>query len=186
MQIARLEELTSNQLHEAAHILVVALQHVPSARHDIRSAMAEVSTFVHNPDRAGLAAINNSEILGWIGVIRHSGSAWELHPLVVRPERQRQGYGRRLVSALEDKARQDGVCTIWLGTDDDFGGTNLFGCDLYPDVLVKLQQLRPRAGHPYVFYERLGYAVAGVLPDVDGIGKHDILMAKRISPRRPA
>jgi hypothetical protein len=29
-------------------------------------------------------------------------------------------------------------------------------------------------------HARLGYTVVGVLPDVDGPGRHDILMAKRI------
>jgi aminoglycoside 6'-N-acetyltransferase I len=37
-------------------------------------------------------------------------------------------------------------------------------------------------GHPYAFYHRLGYTVVGVLPDVDGFGKHDTLVAKRIEP----
>jgi aminoglycoside 6'-N-acetyltransferase I len=57
---------------------------------------------------------------------------------------------------------------------------NLFGVDLYPDVLGRLQALAPVSRHPVTFYQRLGYAVVGVLPDVDGVGKHDILMAKRI------
>ena len=88
-----------------------------------------------------------------------------------------------LVKALEGEAARAGVCTIWLGTDDDFGGTNLFGADLYPDVLDKLRGIEPTPEHPSVFYRRLGYTVVGVLPDVDGFGKHDILMAKRIQPQ---
>jgi len=47
-------------------------------------------------------------------------------------------------------------------------------------VLEKLRRLAPTGRHPYTFYRWLGYAVVCVLPDVDGFGRHDILMAKRI------
>jgi aminoglycoside 6'-N-acetyltransferase I len=35
-------------------------------------------------------------------------------------------------------------------------------------------------GHPFAFYQKLGYEVVGVIPDANGFGKPDILMAKRI------
>jgi hypothetical protein len=41
---------------------------------DIQAAMAEIVTFVHNSERADLAAVNNSKILGRIGLIRRSGA----------------------------------------------------------------------------------------------------------------
>jgi aminoglycoside 6'-N-acetyltransferase I len=168
------------QRREAARILLEALAHVDSAWRDIEAAEDEVRTFAGNPERLALLGLEGGAVRGWIGAIRHSRHAWELHPLAVDPLFQRQGWGRRLVRGLEEKARSEGVVTIWLGTDDDFGGTNLFGRDLYPDVLDRLKELRPAAGHPYTFYQRLGYTVTGVLPDADGIGKHDILMARRI------
>lgn len=77
--------------------------------------------------------------------------------------------------------RRAGVCSLCLGANDDFGGTNLFGQDLYPQVLECLSRLAPTSGQPYTCYQARGDAVVGVLPDVDGIGKHDILMAKRIA-----
>jgi len=73
------------------------------------------------------------------------------------------------------------VSTIWLGTDDDFGGTNIYGKDLYPNVLDQLLTLQPTSTHPYTFYQKMGYSVVGVIPDASGFGKPDILMAKRIS-----
>ena len=84
---------------------------------------------------------------------------------------------------MEDAARRAEVCTVWLGADDDFGGTSLFGMDLYPDVLGRLQRLAATDRHPFAFYRRLGHALVGVLPDVEGPGRHDILMAKRIHDR---
>jgi aminoglycoside 6'-N-acetyltransferase I len=174
-------ELTSAQQQEdAATVLLQALSHVPSAWRDLAAAREEVATFTGNPERLALAAVEEGRVVGWIGAIRHTDHSWELHPLAVDPAHQRRGHGRALVAALEAKARAEQIVTIWLGSDDDFGGTNLFGVDLYPDVLARLQQLAPTSGHPFVFYRRLGYTVVGVLPDVDGAGKHDILMAKRL------
>lgn len=162
-----------------AAILMSALAHVPSAWHDLAAARAEVASF-DDADRVALAAVDRGEVVGWIGAIRHSDHAWELHPLVVRPAQQRRGHGTLLVDALERMARHAGISTIWLGADDDFGGTNLHGQDLYPNVLERLAQIEAVGSHPYTFYRRLGYTVVGVLPDANGNGKHDILMAKRI------
>jgi aminoglycoside 6'-N-acetyltransferase I len=169
------------QRESAAQVLIDALRHVPSAWKNMDDALAEVSSFITDLDRVAILATDESVVAGWIGGIRHSEFAWELHPLVVHPEHQGRGLGRRLVAALETRARAEGAITIWLGTDDDFGGTSLFGRDLYPDVLGALQQLRETAGHPFRFYQACGYTVTGVFPDVDGIGKHDILMAKRLA-----
>jgi aminoglycoside 6'-N-acetyltransferase I len=175
-----LEATSSSQREDAAAILVSALAHVPSAWHDMESARLEVARFIGNQERLALAAVENGRVLGWIGAIRHSCYAWELHPLVVDPAHQRRGRGTLLVTALEDAARCAQIRTIWLGADDDFGGTNLFGVDLFPDVVGQLQRLACVGVHPYEFYRRLGYVLVGVLPDVNGPGRHDILMAKRI------
>jgi len=169
-----------SQRQDAAAILVAALAHVPSAWKNMKDAQGEVATFFGNPERLAIGAVEEGRLVGWIGAIRHSAHAWELHPLVVHPARQGRGCGTHLVVALEDAARRAGACTIWLGTDDDFGGTNLFGQDVYPDVSEHLRRLAPTAGHPFTFYRRLGYTVVGVIPDADGPGKPDILMAKRM------
>jgi aminoglycoside 6'-N-acetyltransferase I len=174
------EATSAPQREEAAAILLAALAHVPSAWHDMAAARSEVSTFVGNGERLAIAAVENGRLLGWVGAIRHSSHGWELHPLVVHPAHQRRGCGTLLVKALEDEARRAGICTIWLGAEDDFGGTNLFGRDLFPDVLERLQTLTSTGKHPCGFYRRQGYVPVGVLPDVVGPGRHDILMAKRI------
>jgi aminoglycoside 6'-N-acetyltransferase I len=184
VQTIDFDALTKAQREDAAAILVRALAHVPSAWRDLSEARREVATFFNNRERLAIAAVEGSRVVGWVGAIFHSAGGWELHPMVVDPSDQGRGCGKLLVEALEDRAGKANVCTLWLGTDDDFGGTSLFGKDLYPNVLASLQQLEVRAGHPYTFYQRLGYSVVGVLPDVDGPGKHDILMAKRISPQR--
>ena len=173
-------EISVSQRQQAADLLVNGFAHSPSDWDDTESAQAEVDRFPSDPDRDGFAALSGGSVVGWIGRIQHSTNSWELHPLVVEPSRQRSGIGTLLIAALETAARDAGVCTVWLGADDDIGGTNLFGADLYPNVLEQLSQLSPAAGHPFTFYRHRGFSVVGVLPDVDGVGRHDILMAKRI------
>lgn len=180
VRIVPFGETTDAQRQQAAALLVSGFAHSPSGWSDAQSAQAEVDLFSTEPDRDAFAAVSGSAVMGWIGRIQHSTSSWELHPLVVEPSRQRSGIGTLLVGALETAANEAGVCTVWLGADDDFGGTNLFGTDLYPNVLERLSQLSPVAGHPFTFYLDQGFSVVGVLPDVDGVGRHDILMAKRI------
>lgn len=180
MDIIRLDEASDRQRELAAILLVEAFRHAPSDWADLESARAEVGRFLE-PDRLGFIAVDSNEVFGWIGAIKHSEHLWELHPLAVHPGHQQRGIGTLLIRTLEKEALRQGVCTIWLGTDDDFGGTSIFGADLYPNILERLMQLQPVLKHPYVFYQKMGYIVVGVIPDAGGFGKHDILMAKRIT-----
>jgi aminoglycoside 6'-N-acetyltransferase I len=172
--------LETIHLEQSARILVAALAHARSAWHDLAEARAEAAAFVGSDERLAFAALDGERMLGWIGAIRHSRHLWELHPLVVDPAEQGRGFGSLLVETLENAAREAGVATLWLGTDDDFGGTSLFGVDLYPDVLDKLKRLSVTTRHPFTFYRARGYSVVGALPDASGPGRHDILMAKRV------
>jgi aminoglycoside 6'-N-acetyltransferase I len=177
-----LEQTSAVQREDAARILIDALAHMPSAWHDLDAARQEVASFLADSDRMAIAAIEGDRLRGWIGALHHYAHAWELHPLVVDPAHHGRGFGTALVATLEQRAQASRIDTIWLGTDDDFGGTSLHGADLYPDVLGHLRRITPRSKHPYTFYQRLGFAIVGVLPDVNGRGRHDILMAKRVEP----
>lgn len=181
IEIVSFEKLDAKQRGDAAQILMRALAHVPSAYHTPEAASAEVAE-CFKESRLGFAALENGEMRGWIGGIKHEAyrHGWELHPLAIDPPHQGRGIGTMLVRALEERARKENVLTLYLGTDDDFGGTNLFGADLYPDPLARLQQIAPAKGHPFTFYRRMGFAVVGALPDVNGEGKPDIFMAKRL------
>lgn len=120
-------------------------------------------------------------VVGWIGAAaQYHGHVWELHPLVVHPDRRGQGIGRALVSDLERCVRARGGRTIWLGTDDETGQTSLSGIDLYPDVWRHVAAITNRRGHPYEFYQKVGFVIVGVLPDANGPGKPDIFMARRV------
>jgi aminoglycoside 6'-N-acetyltransferase I len=123
--------------------------------------------------------------MGWIGAISsYDGHAWEMHPLVVRRDRRRRGVGRALVDDLGDQVRTRGGFTIYLGTDDENRRTSMGGVDLYPDVLDALVHIRNLRGHPFSFYEKVGFVIVGAIPDANGFGKPDILMAKRVGAAR--
>jgi aminoglycoside 6'-N-acetyltransferase I len=97
----------------------------------------------------------------------------------VRPDRQCQGIGPALRDS-EERVREPGATTIWLGTDDVDAQTSLSGIELYPDVLGHATRIRNLRGHPDELYRKLGFAVAGGLPDASGPGRPDILLAKRV------
>jgi aminoglycoside 6'-N-acetyltransferase I len=99
----------------------------------------------------------------------------------VRPDLQRRGIGSALVADLEERVRERGALTLWLGSDDDTGMTTLSGVDLYPNVLEHLANIENLRGHPYEFYQKLGFSIIGAMPDANGPGKPDIYMAKRCS-----
>ena len=160
-----------------------ALAHLPSGYQGPGEAEAEVKLRRADPEWLGFAAVEQDRLLGWIGAIRAYSYGWELHPLVVDPPDQRRGVGSALMAQLEARARSEGVITLFLGSDDEHGGTNLFGRDLFPDVLDHAAAVQPAGrGHALTFYRRHGYAVVGLLPDVNGLGRPDILMAKRLKP----
>jgi aminoglycoside 6'-N-acetyltransferase I len=85
------------------------------------------------------------------------------------------------VEDLEARARGRGAHTLWLGTDDEDDMTTLSGVDLYDDLPGHLERIRDLKGHPYGFYQKCGFVIAGVVPDANGPGKPDILMAKRVT-----
>ena len=127
------------------------------------------------------AALDESGVvLGWVGGRHAYGLVWELHPLVVYPARQGEGVGRALVLDLEDQVREHGGLTVLLGTDDEVNLTTLSGVDLYQDTGKHIAEAVGKRPHPLEFYRKLGYTLVGVVPDANGIGKPDILMAKRV------
>lgn len=57
-------------------------------------------------------ALENDQVIGAALVRRHFPAAAEIYLLVVSPRLHRQGIGRRLVEAIEDSLRSEGV--LWL------------------------------------------------------------------------
>ncbi len=97
---------------------------------------------------------------------------------------QGRGIGRVLVEDFEEQVRLQGGLTITLGSDDEDNMTSLSGVDLYENLWKKIRDIRNWKNHPFEFYQKLGYVISGVVPDANGVGKPDILMAKRIASLR--
>ena len=185
MKVVDIRPGDEESIRQTAALLVEGFrEHWPSAWPDMESALVEVRESF-GPGRVSRIALDESgSVLGWIGAIPgYGGNVWEVHPLVVHPARQRQGIGRALVADLEALARERGALTLWVGTDDEDFMTTLAGVDLYADVPGHIAGVRNLRSHPYEFYQKVGFVIAGVVPDANGPGKPDILMAKRIQKR---
>lgn len=133
------------------------------------------------PGQISKVALNDlGDVVGWIGGKPQYALVWELHPLVVRGDCQGQGIGRALVGALEKAVKARGGLTITLGSDDENALTSLSGVDLYANVLEQLANIKNLRRHPYAFYQKIGFSMVGAIPDANGFGKPDILLAKRV------
>lgn len=174
-------------LEQAANLLVVGFrEHWPNAWPDFAAGLEEVREMLA-PERVCRAAVEDEsgEVLGWVGGIpEYEGNVWELHPLVVRPDCQGQGIGRALVADFEERVRERGGITIMLGSDDEDGMTSLAGVDLFEQPWGQIANIRNLKGHPYSFYQKVGFTITGVVPDANGPGKPDILMSKRVGSSR--
>jgi aminoglycoside 6'-N-acetyltransferase I len=184
--ISDLDPGDEEAIRQAAGLLVEGFRDDwPDAWPEMDDALEEVRECLGEGRICRAAVEEDGAVLGWIGARPSYGeNVWELHPLVVRPDAQRRGIGRALVRDLEERVGERGGHTLWLGTDDETDMTTLSGVDLYPDVLEHLASIRNLRGHPYEFYQRLGFSIVGVMPDANGPGKPDIYMAKPLRSRQ--
>jgi aminoglycoside 6'-N-acetyltransferase I len=182
MRITTLSREDEAAIQQCAALLIEGfLRQGPAAWPDMAAALAEVREALEPGRICRVAVEETGLVLGWIGALPdYGGKVWELHPLVVRPDRQRLGIGRALVADLEQQVRERGGITIYLGTDDMDDQTSVSGVDLYPNVLDHLARIRNLNQHPYEFYQKQGFVIVGVIPDANGPGRPDILMAKRV------
>ena len=182
MQILDLRATDGERIRQAAALLVEGFRdNWPEAWPTLEEALAEVQQMLAPERICRVALAANGAVLGWIGGIpEYDGNVWELHPLVVAPAQQRRGVGRALVEDFERQCAARGGWTIRLGSDDENNQTSLGGLDVYPDVLGQVAAIRNLREHPYAFYQKLGFSIVGIIPDANGFGKPDILLAKRI------
>ncbi|MCE7989853.1 MAG: GNAT family N-acetyltransferase [Caldilinea sp. CFX5] len=183
MKIVDLTKADDALIRQCAELLVEGFRVMaPDGWTTMDEALEELDECLVDDYICRVALDETGTVLGWIGGRpEYDGNVWELHPLVVRPARQRQGIGRALVLDLEAQVKARGGLTISLGTDDQNNLTTLGGVDLYPDPLAHLRQIRNLHDHPFEFYQKLGYVFIGLLPDANGYGKPDLFMAKRVA-----
>ncbi len=169
-------------IQQAARLLVEGFaEHWPNGWPTLEAALEEVHETLAEGNLNRIA-VEGDVVLGWVGAQPQYEYAWELHPLVVRADQRGKGIGRALVEDLEAQVAARGVLTLYLGTDDEDDMTSLSGVDLYTDLWGHIARIQNLKGHPYSFYQKLGYTIVGVVPDANGPGKPDIMMAKRLWP----
>lgn len=136
--------------------------------------------------KISIIAVNEEDnVLGWIcGVEQYNANVWEIQPIVVNKEYQRKGIGKLLICEFEKLVALREGRTIILGIQDENNGTTLSGKDIYPNIFKQLENIKNLNNHAYEFYLKLGYKIVGVIPDSNGFGKPDILMAKRVGKLR--
>ena len=185
MEIVNMRSLGQAQRMQAAQMLT---EELPLGWATLAEAESEVNERLDTIERDGVgesaffAAVVDGEVLGWIGMLpSYNGNVYELHPLVVRRDRQKQGIGTALVQALEKEARERGGLTLHLGADDERPGgeTSFANVDLYDDLPKQIKEFE-HGTHQAAFYMKLGFKIIGVMPDANGIGRPDIFFAKRL------
>src|SRR3989440_6009619 len=182
MRIVDLVSSNESAIQQVAALLVEGFAtNWPNAWPEMESALEEVRESFGTDRISRIAVDEDGTVLGWIGGIsQYRGHVWELHPLVVRVSEQGKGIGRALVADLEGRVKERGGLTITLGTDDVTQQTTLAGINLFPHVWEHVTHIKNLKRHPYEFYQKLGYVIVGVIPDANGLGKPDILMAKSV------
>jgi aminoglycoside 6'-N-acetyltransferase I len=181
MQIVTFDGKDEGLKHQMAQLLVDAFrEHWADAWETFEDGMEEVEEMLTS-ERICLIAVDGDQLLGLIGGIpQYDGNVWELHPLAVVPGLQGKGIGRALVIEFEKQVRQRGGLTITLGSDDQDDMTSLAQVDLYEDLWDKVKNIQNFKGHPFEFYQKMGYVITGVVPDANGLGKPDIMLSKRV------
>jgi len=172
-----------DSIREQAAALLVEGFREPKGWPNIEAARAELADVLAKG--FAFAMLENEGLLGWVGGLPqmegYQGRVCEMHPLVVRPSHRRRGVGRALIDVFEAEAIRRGALTATLGTDDDSGMTSLSDVNLYENLPKHLNELRDLGrGHPFLFYQKLGYVVTGVMPDANGPGRPDIYMSKSL------
>jgi len=168
-------------IDQIARLLQQGFAHLPDGSWSVYDdALTEVRESLGDGRISLVALDDGGTVIGWVGGLpQYDGHVIEIHPLVVAQGQRGQGVGRALIDELEQVAAVRGALTLWAGADDETGETSLSGVDLYSNLWQQVQAVQP-GGHALGFYLRLGFIIAGVLPDANGIGKPDIYLAKRI------
>jgi aminoglycoside 6'-N-acetyltransferase I len=144
----------------------------------VEAAIEEVHESLER-DGISRVLVDGNRVVAWIGAFRQfSGRVVEIHPLIVARANQGNGLSRQMVRHVEVWARKQGALTLLVGTSDETKATSLSGVDVYGDVGQAIANFHQLAPYPCGFWLRLGFRIVGVLPDAEGFGKPNIMMAK--------
>jgi aminoglycoside 6'-N-acetyltransferase I len=176
MEIVNLLEVDKNRIHQTAILLQESFESWPT----YEMAINEVNDSLIEGKISRVLINSDGKLIGWIGgQSQYNGKVWEIHPLVVDKAFRGKGLGKLLVTDFERQVEEQGGITIILGSDDETNQTNVSNQDLYADIPGFIKNFQSDV-HPVNFYIKLGFVIVGFIPDANGIGKPDIIMAKHI------
>ena len=117
--VERIEALTADRLDECANLLVTTFNVEPwndSYTHD--TAKAQLAWHLRVPGFLGLVSVNDGIHAFAVGYREpmDEGDVYHLSIFCVKPDVQRTGVGTRLLRTLEERLREAGVGTVYLGT----------------------------------------------------------------------
>jgi aminoglycoside 6'-N-acetyltransferase I len=122
-----------------------------------------------------------NKLIGWVGLRPMYKKTWELHPIVIRKEFQRKGYGNILINELEKIAVANGIIGIVAGSDDETNSTSLSDKIITGEnIFREIECIKNYKNHPYDFYKKCGYTIIGIIPNANGPQKPDIWLWKDI------
>ncbi len=146
----------------------------------IEIAQEKVFESLSGGRRSRVLIDENRTALGWIGAIVDE-NVWEIHPIAVAPQAQRNGYGARLVNDIVLLAKASGAVAVWAGTSDETQSTSFSKFDLYREAARAMENVEAAPGHAVNFWLKMGFSLVGVIPDEEGLDRPGILFAKRVT-----
>ena len=92
-----------------------------------------------------------------------------------------KGYGKILLTELENIAYEKGIIGIMAGSDDQNFKTSLSDKDITENnIFEEIKNIKNYDNHPYEFYKKCGYSIVGIIPNANGVNKPDIWLWKDI------
>jgi aminoglycoside 6'-N-acetyltransferase I len=115
----RIEKLTIDQLDDCAHLFMTAFNAEPwNDKYTLDTAKKQLAWHLKVPGCVGLVSVKDGMVAFAIGYREPTdvGDVFHLNIFCVRPEAQRTGVGSRLLWNLEERLRETGIRTVYLGT----------------------------------------------------------------------
>ena len=131
----RIEAFKPEHLDECAHLFMTAFNAEPwNDEYTLDTAKKQLAWHLEVPGCLGLVAVKDGIVAFAIGCREPTdvGDVFHLSIFCVRPDAQRTGVGSRLLWHLEERLRDTGIRTVYLGTRkgtpaEDFYRKNGYG-----------------------------------------------------------
>ena len=116
----RIEAFKVEHLDDCAHLFMTAFNAEPwNDKYTPDTAKKQLEWHLEGPGCVGFLSINDGIVAFALGYREPTdvGDVFHLSIFCVRPDAQRTGVGTRLLRHLEDRLREIGVTTVYLGTN---------------------------------------------------------------------